>query len=597
MSPQRKKSKTVIKILFVFLAILILALIGAVVYFYLIGDIFQPEEEETITCGCYYIDPQVTSTCGDTKRAFKFNTAEGTLQECSASCPLTDLSTNMLYSTTPQDSYLTCPTRTIPSLACNAMQITTENGLTITGKIPPSESITVSATFDSTEYLEHMFVINSVPTEPDELNGTTITKTISDFGDESTLQIVAQAQDRTGDTVSSIICNRLIEITTTAKAGVSEVTFDTYTEGSTTKIRSTIISAGGLQDTTTSITFSFNNDSITMNDGFELEPDRGRISINQQELYDSSNFSGTDSFSLLDTYEGEVKITAEVVQDGNSLGSATASVELLGIDEEDPGKDQDEQDEEDQTDEDTTDEDTTDEQDADNDAVVPASAFSVTKTTSNSCVERVSPDNTTTFTISIKNNSQSTDTIQSIKDKLPLGFIYAAGSSQLNGSPIADSVFVTTTDVGDSQEIVWEPQDSWSITAGGTLTITFDATAGSQALSGENLNEVIVTPTEIPEDPSTLRTSTEIIVAQDCDDIDTSTPQTGIFDTTLGRIAFGIGIMLLGIIIYNTSQGNRLAHMIINSAPYKDAEMTSYKFFNPKKYFEEKILERRERER
>jgi hypothetical protein len=53
----------------------------------------------------------------------------------------------------------------------------------------------------------------------------------------------------------------------------------------------------------------------------------------------------------------------------------------------------------------------------------------------------------------------------------------------------------------------------------------------------------------------------------------------------------------MGIIIYNTNQGNKLAHIIINSGAYREAEMTSYKIFNPKKYFEEKILERRERKR
>jgi len=179
---------------------------------------------------------------------------------------------------------------------------------------------------------------------------------------------------------------------------------------------------------------------------------------------------------------------------------------------------------------------------------------------------------------------------------LPLGFTYTTESSTLNDSAIADSMFVTITDVGDSQEIVWEPQTSWSVAPGDTLTIAFKSIAGDNAITGENLNEVIITPTEIPDDPSTLRTSTEIIVAQDCDDIQIDgTPQTGIFDTTIGRIVVGIIITLFGLIIYNSNQGNRLAHMIINSAPYKDAEMTSYRIFRPKKYFEAKILKRRKR--
>jgi len=590
MDQQKKKSKKTMKFLLGILAILVIALIGAIIYFSLTGDFFQEEEEEIITCGCYYIDPQVTSTCGDTQRAFKFNLAEGTLEECSASCPLTDLSTNLLYSTSSQDSYRICPVKNISSTQCNGMEIKTEDGLTVTGKIPPDETLIVSATFDSDKYYDHQFVINSVPTDPDTVNENSITKTISDFGDNSTLQISAQATDTTGDTVTSIICNRLIEITTTAKAGVNELTLGSYTEDGVTKINSAVITAGGLDDTTTTIIFTFQNNTLTMTEGFEVDPDRGRISITETDLYDADNFSGSDSFSLLNQYEGDIEITAEVTQDGSSLGSATTSIELAEQSETDTSDTQDSQ-TTDSEDEETSDEESTDETE------VEESAFSVAKESSESCVERVSPNNSTTFTIIITNDAENTDTIESIKDKLPLGFTYVSASSTLNGDPIADSVFVTTTDVGESQEIVWEPENTWSISAGGNLTIAFEATAGSSALTGENLNEVILTPSEIPEDPSTLRTSTSITVAQDCDDIDSSTPETGIFDTILGRISIGIGIIFIGIIIYNTQQGNRFTHMIINSRPYKRAELNSYRIFNPKKYFEEKILQRRERKR
>jgi uncharacterized repeat protein (TIGR01451 family) len=589
MDQPKKQSKKVIRVLFIVLAILILALIGAVIYFSLTGDIFQEEEPKEITCGCYYIDPQVVNTCADPKRAFKFNIATGTLQDCSASCPLTDLSTNMLYSTTPQDSYLVCNTKNISDARCTSMEIKTEQGLIVTGKIPPDETITVTATFDSDQYQDPKFVINSTPTDPDDVNGSTITKTISDFGESSTLQISAQATTNTGDTINSIICNRLIEITTTAKAGVSELTLDAYTQDGITKVRSVIINAGGLQDTETTVKFTFQNNELNMTEGFEIDPNRGRLAIVEVELYDASNFSEGNSFALLNQYEGDIEITAEVIQDGNSLGSATNSIKLEEKAEDTPGE---EPEEPEQPEEPKEPEEPIEQPE------VPASAFSITKESSESCVERVSPNNTTTFTITISNNAQVADTIESIKDKLPFGFTYVASSSKLNGSAIADSVFVTTNNVGESQEIVWEPEDKWSIAAGGTLTIQFDALAGSNALTGDNLNEVILTPTEIPEDPSTLRTSVELIVAQDCDDIDTSsTPSTGIFDTTVGRIAVGIATILIGLIIYNTNQGNRLAHSIINSGAYKSAEMTSYKIFNPKKYFEEKILERRERKR
>jgi len=34
--------------------------------------------------------------------------------------------------------------------------------------------------------------------------------------------------------------------------------------------------------------------------------------------------------------------------------------------------------------------------------------------------------------------------------------------------------------------------------------------------------------------------------------------------------------------------------MILNSGAYRNAEMTSYKIFNPRRYFEEKILQKKE---
>ncbi|KUK77069.1 MAG: protein of unknown function DUF11 [candidate division WS6 bacterium 34_10] len=587
MDKQKKKSKNTIKALFAFLAILILVLVGATVYFYLTGegDFFDTGEEETVTCACYYIDPEVTTTCGDTKRGFKFNTSEGLLGECSTSCPTTELSTDMLYSNSDQDDYLTCSLTFVENTQCSSMEVKTEDGLIVTGKISPDVPIVVTATFDSADYSNHKFLINNVPTEPDSVNETTASISISDYEDASTLLIVAQAENNVGDTVGSeILCKRLIEITTTAEAGVSNLAMDTYTASDgLTKIKSTVIKAGGLdQEAESRLEFSFEEQTLTMNNGFEVNSTSGEINIDELDLYDSNNFSGS-SFEVLNNYTGEIEVTVEVFQNDTSLGTATTTITIEEpVDTgEDPGAD----------DEDTDDP-PIDEEPA------TESAFSVTKTSSMSCVERVSPDNRTEFTLTITNNGENTDTIESVKDKLPLGFSYIAESSTLDGNAISDSIFVTTTQVGDSQEIVWEPENSWSIPASGSITIAFEASIGENALSGENLNEVIVTPTELPAEPSTLRASSTIIVAQDCDNIDLDdTPQTGIFDTTLGRIVAGLFITLIGVIIYKSNQGTQLANMIIHSGPYRDAEMASYKVFKPKKYFEEKILERRERER
>ena len=152
---------------------------------------------------------------------------------------------------------------------------------------------------------------------------------------------------------------------------------------------------------------------------------------------------------------------------------------------------------------------------------------------------------------------------------------------------------VKITTVGDTQEIIWEPSAPWSIPAGGTLTIVFQATAGPKSLTGQNLNEVIVNPVQIPRNPSTLRSQVYIVVAQDCANItdeEKEIPKTGIFDSFIGRIAVGIFIIIIGWIIYVRPEGTLLTEKIITSKAYDDFEFRKSKITNPKKYFEEKVL-------
>lgn len=172
-------------------------------------------------------------------------------------------------------------------------------------------------------------------------------------------------------------------------------------------------------------------------------------------------------------------------------------------------------------------------------------------------------------------------------------------SSVINNTTTPDTGVVLVTPVGDSQEIVWQPASPWSVPANGTLIIKFEATAGTTAINGQNLNEVIVTPVEVPLDPATLRTEVYLLLAQDCDnptEEEQEVPETGIFDTFIGRILTGIFILLLGWFIYTKPQGNFISERLINTGAYKTYELTKYKVFNPKKYFEEKIIRKNSKE-
>ena len=64
----------------------------------------------------------------------------------------------------------------------------------------------------------------------------------------------------------------------------------------------------------------------------------------------------------------------------------------------------------------------------------------------------------------------------------------------------------------------------------------------------------------------------------------------------IGRILTGIFILLLGWFIYTKPQGNFISERLINTGAYKTYELTKYKVFNPKKYFEEKIIRKNSKE-
>jgi uncharacterized repeat protein (TIGR01451 family) len=582
---EKKKSTT---LLIIIAAILGIGLIISAVYFYTLDE---PEDEQVITdttCGCYYIDPEVVSECGDTRRGFSFelNTVPSN-QTCTAPCSVDKLSTNLLNSTTQQDLYQVCPIQVIQDSRCTEMTIKDSAGKIVTGKIPVDEQeLTIEAKFDAV-YTDHKFVINNQEVEPDSISpdSLTITKTYTEL-DTSTLNIFATASDTSANQINSPICRRLIEVEQTTSASVSTMQVQTRKDEDTYRVSRIKIGIGNIDDTAKlTIRFSFNLEDATvgdlsMTDGFTIDSAKGEISILEQDLYNSENFSTDLNFSQLDRKVGNIDITAEVRSETEVIGTVEASFNFPQID---PTSEELQEAEE--------------------------SKFSVSKTSNVSCVERVTPDNIAEFTLKTVNDSTTAQIIYSVKDKLPLGFTYVADSTKVNGVKVDDAEFVTTTDVGETQEVVWEKTGGWSVNSGQTLTIVFMSEAGEDALTGENQNEVVITPAEIPSDPETLRAELVLNVAQSCtgeeppvedeDDDETpvveepdseTTPETGIFDSVIGRILLGILVVLVGWYIYSRPMGQAMMEKLINSGAYKEAEVFSWRIFNPKKYFETKLV-------
>jgi uncharacterized repeat protein (TIGR01451 family) len=574
---EKKKSTT---ILIIIAAILGIGLIISAVYFYTLEETPEEQVVTETTCACYYIDPKVVPECGDQRRGFSFelNTVPSD-QTCSAACSVDKLSTNLLNSTTQQDLYQICTIPVVQDSRCTEMTIKDSAGKIVTGKIPADEKeLTIEAKFDAV-YTDHKFVINNQEVLPDSISpdSLTITKTYSEL-DTSTIEVFATASDASANQINSPICRRLIEVAQTTSASVSSIQVQTRKAEDTYKVSAIKIGIGNIEESAQlTIRFSFNlEDSevgdLSMTDGFTIDSTKGEISILEQDLYNSENFSTDLNFSQLDKKVGNIEITAEIRSETEVIGTVSTSFNFPQIDP------------------------TTEElQEA------QESKFRVSKTSNVTCIERVTPNNVAEFTLKTVNDSSTTQIIYSVKDKLPLGFTYVADSTKINGVKVEDTEFVTATDIGDTQEVVWEKTGGWSVNSGQSLTIVFMSEAGEDALTGENQNEVVITPAEIPANPETLRAELVLNVAQSCtqpgeetpvveEPESETTPETGIFDSVIGRILLGILVVLIGWYIYSRPMGQEMMEKLINSGAYKEAEIFSWKIFKPKKYFETKLV-------
>ncbi len=581
METQDRKTKNTIKTLTIVGIVLILALIAAIVYFFVLKEDDGGEEENLSkkTCGCYLIDHAVINACGDPSRGFSFNLNTVDIdQMCQAKCDGNEIDDNLLNTTTPKDTFESCHLNNINDTRCETMILKDQNDKIITGKIQPGEEINVVATFDKSTYTDYIFVVNSEDTIPDSVIENKITKKITPTEGKNSVEIKATAKDARGDTIdSSITCRRIVEIAGTTGTAVTGMTALTEQQpDGKTKISNISISVGQINSSNIKIRFTFEPEFTTLEvvDGIIVDSLKGTLELSKLELYDPTNFT-EGSFNVLNNHVGTLKIMAEVFVNENSVGTAQTTVTFEGTSTTPP----------------TEEEPITDEE---------KSNFMVAKTVAQSCLERVEGTDTATYTITVSNNKTTPDSLTLIKDKLPLGFVYVVNSSILNGTATPDSGLVTVNQIGDSQEIIWQPATPWSIASGGSMTIVFQAKATATAITGQNLNEVILNPVEIPLDPSTLRTQVYVVVAQDCEnptEEETEIPQTGIFDNFITRILLGVFLLVIGWIVYTRPAGNILSENILKSKMYDEYELTKYKITNPKKYFEEKILRKKSKEK
>jgi uncharacterized repeat protein (TIGR01451 family) len=359
-------------------------------------------------------------------------------------------------------------------------------------------------------------------------------------------------------------------------------------EGTTPKVNEiTITTASIATPNTLSVKFSLgsSNQTLTTKNIANKLTD-GKLVLSKSFLYATSNFVDNKSFSVLDKEADTIKISAEVYVNGTLVTSdnCKGDFEIPEIVDEGPKTPTDGTDNPGPVDpvEEPTEptENTT------------TSNFKVTKAASLSCVERVTPSNTVRYTITITNNDSDSEKVVRIEDKLPLGFDYVASSTIINGASQSDTGLVETQLVGSTQQITFEKTGGWTVSAGGVLTIKFTAKVGTDALSGSNLNEVVVVPANNPLTASSVRTSASVVVSQSC-----TAPETGIFDSTVSKIILAVMIIFMGTFFYFSQSGIAIAEKIVYSPLGMLVRTLNLKASNPKQYFEEKVVKELEKKK
>lgn len=604
-----KQSKKTVTIILVITGILAIASVITGYYFLQINDISPQNSSASQGCACYFVatNDKITS-CSDatTKDAFEFQTGtEQSNNTCSALCDLRSASSISTSAGQEQPTVLACRVSDFPTNpGCIDLSLENESEKRFANEVPKGQDLTVKAKF-STPYTadasntdfygSFSFVINGekvdVPAAQAVTSGTgtekqyIVSTKVSDYSSADAISIQAIGESTSGSQLTSDACNRVYAVTKPQAPTCTELKAEIINEGTTPKVNEiTITTASIATPNTLSVKFSLgsSNQALTTKNIANKLTD-GKLVLSKSFLYATSNFVDNKSFSVLDKEVDNMKISAEVYVNGTIITSdnCKGEFEIPEVIVDEP-----------KTPTENPEPEVPVEEPAEPTENTTTSNFKVTKAASLSCVERVTPSNTVRYTITITNNDSDSEKVVRIEDKLPLGFDYVASSTIINGSSQSDTGLVETQLVGSTQQITFEKTGGWTVNAGGVLTIKFTAKVGTDALSGSNLNEVVVVPANNPLTASSVRTSASVIVSQSC-----TAPETGIFDSTVSKIILAVMIIFMGTFFYFSQSGITIAEKLVYSPLGMLIRTLNLKASNPKQYFEEKVVKELEKKK
>ncbi|MCK9368771.1 hypothetical protein M0R04_02220 [Candidatus Dojkabacteria bacterium] len=602
-----KKSKRKITIILVVAVVLAIASIITAFFYFKIIDLSPSDTNASQGCACYFVkatDTVKSCATATPQMAYEFRTGTvGSSGACSASC---DTNTALPISTNEAGvpTILSCKIADfVANPGCIDISVSQESDKRAAEEIDPQLPTTITAKFanpsnavDASDYFSGFSIISNgekVEFQPAQATTTgtgasktySVTTIIKNFKSANSLTLQAFGKTTTGVDLTSSACTRVLTISQPKSATCTSldasIINDTSGKPKVNEVSLTTVSIP--TPTTLSIKFTVGTSNQTLTTkNIASKFANNTLVLNQSYLYSSSSFIDGKSFSILNNSTDTIKIGSEVYVNGTKINSSSC-VGTFVI----PKIDSNTTTPTDNNSNDTTDNMTPDTTPTEDTGTT--SNFKITKTGSETCVERATPDNSIVYTLKVKNNDTDTEEIVRVEDKLPLGFTYKAGSTLVNGIPVSDSSYITKATVGSSQQITFKKSSNWSVAPTGSLVIKFTATASSTALSGTNLNEAVAIPLHTPINNANVRTSLSVTVAQSC-----TSPQTGLFDSTLAKVVAGILIIILGIILYVSQSGIALSQKLLGMGPIRNAKRVSnmirLKITDPRRYFEEKMI-------
>ncbi len=180
-------------------------------------------------------------------------------------------------------------------------------------------------------------------------------------------------------------------------------------------------------------------------------------------------------------------------------------------------------------------------------------ALSITKGVIESCIDEgtENPKAQLTYTVTVANSGTEDRTVTKIEDVLD--------SKILTNSIIPTNI--TSPGTYSNGKILWDYQTTNLIVKGGeTKVYTYKV-----QIDKENFGEYTNTVTLTRSTGVTSEASSKIIA-----DCVIEVPQTGIFDSTLGRIGIGLALLVIGGIVYTIPNRMLIVHKKENTYKYRE---------------------------